>query len=37
VACCHCSKYRAFHGNFAAYVMTIVEDLKLVKDGEKVL
>ena len=33
IACCHCSKCRNFHGHFAAYVLTTVDDLKFIEDS----
>jgi hypothetical protein len=32
IACCHCSKCRNFHGHFAAYTLTTVDDLKFVEE-----
>ena len=32
IVCCHCSKCRRFHGHFAAYALTTMDDLKLTEE-----
>ena len=32
IACCHCSKCRRFHGNFAAYAIMPRDSLKFVEE-----
>jgi len=32
IACCHCSKCRRFHGNFAAYAIMPLASLKIVEE-----
>ena len=32
VVCCHCTKCRRFHGHIAAYVLSMVDDLKFIEE-----